>query len=185
MMGRLFRGLAQADTALASLALVLMALIPLVEILSRPLMGKGIENAPVVVQHLGLLMAMAGAIAAERFGHLTSLGVVVPRFYALGQIGAAAVCGVLAWASGHLVMSEIGAEQVLAYVYALLHGPGYSSAYAEFLKSDFPRIPIACLPESGHPFAALWKALLPLGQTLIDAHLLRKVPAFRWRVITW
>jgi C4-dicarboxylate transporter DctM subunit len=115
MMGRLFRGLTQADTALASLALVLMALIPLVEILSRPLMGKGIENAPVVVQHLGLLMAMAGAIAAERFGHLTSLGVVVPRFYALGQLGAAAVCGVLAWASGQLVISEIGAEQVLAY----------------------------------------------------------------------
>jgi hypothetical protein len=58
MMGRLFRGVTQADAALASLALVLMALIPLVEILSRPLMGKGIENASVVVQHLGLLMAM-------------------------------------------------------------------------------------------------------------------------------
>ena len=114
-MGRLFRGVTQADAALASLALVLMALIPLVEILSRPLMGKGIENASVVVQHLGLLMAMAGAIAAERFGHLTSLGVVAPRFYALGQLGAAAVCGVLAWASGQLVISEIGAEQVLAY----------------------------------------------------------------------
>ena len=114
-MGRLFRGLMQADTTLASLALVLMALIPLVEILSRPLMGKGIDNAPVVVQHLGLLMAMGGAIAAERFGHLTSLGVLVPRFYALGQLGAAAVCGVLAWASGQLVLSEMGAEQVLAY----------------------------------------------------------------------
>ena len=115
MMGRLLRGLTQADTWLAGLALVLMALIPLVEILSRPMMGKGIDNAPVVVQHLGLLMAMAGAMAAERFGHLTSLGVVVPRFYAVGQLGAAAVCGVLAWASGQLVLSEMSAEQVLAY----------------------------------------------------------------------
>ena len=100
MMVRFLRGLTQADAWLAALALVLMALIPLVEIVSRPLMGRGIENAPVVVQHLGLLMAMCGAIAAERFGHLTSLGVMVPRFYAVGQFGAAAVCGVLAWASG-------------------------------------------------------------------------------------
>ena len=115
MMGRLIRGLTQADTWVASVALVLMALIPLVEILSRPLMGKGIDNAPVVVQHLGLLMAMGGAIAAERFGHLTSLGVMVPRLYALGQLGAAAICGVLAWASGQLVLSEMGAEQILAY----------------------------------------------------------------------
>ena len=115
MMGRLLRGLTQADVWLAAMALVLMALIPLVEILSRPMMGKGIDNAPVVVQHLGLLMAMAGAIAAERFGHLTSLGVLVPRFYAVGQLGAAAVCGVLVWASGQLVLSEMSAEQMLAY----------------------------------------------------------------------
>ena len=114
-MGRFLRGLMQADTWLASLALVCMALIPLVEILSRPMMGKGIDNAPVVVQHLGLLMAMAGAIAAERFGHLTSLGVLVPRFYAVGQFGAAAVCGVLTWASGQLVISEMSAQQMLAY----------------------------------------------------------------------
>jgi tripartite ATP-independent transporter DctM subunit len=115
MMGRLLKGLTQADAWLAALALVLMALIPLIEILSRPMMGKGIDNAPVVVQHLGLLMAMAGAIAAERFGHLTSLGVMVPRFYVLGQLGAAAICGVLTWASGQLVISEMSAEQILAY----------------------------------------------------------------------
>jgi len=115
MMGRIFRGLMQADIAVAVLALVLMALIPLVEILARPMMGKGIENAPVVVQHLGLIMAMAGAIAAERFGHLSSLGVLVPRFYAVGQFGAALVCGVLTWASAQLVLSEMSAAQLLAY----------------------------------------------------------------------
>ena len=115
MMVRLLKGLTQADIWLAALALALMAVIPLVEILARPMMGKGVENAPVVVQHLGLLMAMAGALAAERFGHLSSLGVLVPRFYAVGQLGAAAVCGVLAWASGQLVLSEMTAEQTLAY----------------------------------------------------------------------
>jgi C4-dicarboxylate transporter, DctM subunit len=115
MMGRLLRGLTQADAWLAAFALALMALIPLVEIFSRPLMGKGIDNAPVLVQHLGLLMAMCGAIAAERFGHLTSLGVMVPRLYVVGQFGAAVVCGVLAWASGQLVLSEMSAEQLLSY----------------------------------------------------------------------
>ena len=114
-MMRLLRRLAQTDAWLASLALVLMALIPLVEILSRPLMGKGVDNAPVVVQHMGLLMAMTGAIAAERSGHLTSLGMLVPRLSALGQLGASAICGVLVWSSGQLVWSEMGAEQVLAY----------------------------------------------------------------------
>ena len=111
----ILRRLLQADNVSAAIALVGMALIPLVEILSRPVMGKGIENAPVVVQHLGLVMAMCGAIAAERFGHLTSLGVLWPRFYALGQFISAMVCGVLAWASVQLVLSEMSAEQVLAY----------------------------------------------------------------------
>lgn len=111
----LLRRLVQADTWVAAAALVLMALIPLVEILSRPVMGKGIENAAVVVQHLGLVMAMCGAIAAERFGHLTSLGVLLPRFYAVGQFCSAMVCGVLAWASGQLVLSEMSADQTLAY----------------------------------------------------------------------
>ena len=112
---QILRRLLQADNVLAAIALVLMALIPLVEILSRPVMGKGIENASVVVQHLGLVMAMCGAIAAERFGHLTSLGVLWPRFYALGQFISAMVCGVLAWASAQLVLSEMSAQQVLAY----------------------------------------------------------------------
>ena len=89
----------------------------------------------------------------------------------------AASLGVPSEPERHDLPQGVQPEQVLAFVYAVLHGPGYRSAYAEFLKSDFPRIPIACLPGSGHRFVALWQALLPLGQALIDAHLLRKVPA--------
>jgi TRAP-type C4-dicarboxylate transport system permease small subunit len=62
------------DEAIASLALALMTLIPLVEIALRPLHGRGIDNAPLLVQHLGLALAMFGAILAERSGHLTTLG---------------------------------------------------------------------------------------------------------------
>lgn len=35
-----------------------------------------------------------------------------------------------------------GPEDVLAYVYAILHSPGYRTRYGELLKSDFPRIPL-------------------------------------------
>lgn len=113
----------RADELLSSLALVLMALIPAVEILLRPLMGRGIENAPVLVQHLGLVLAMFGALAAERHGHLTTLagGARVdgarpnPLLHAFSHAVAALVCGMLAVASWRLVASEMEVSHVLAY----------------------------------------------------------------------
>ena len=101
-----------------------MTLIPLVEILMRPLMGKGIDNAPVLVQHLGLVLAMFGAVAAERNGHLTSLGssldnVANRRFHSAVQVfakgSAALICGILALASWRFVASEMEASNMLAY----------------------------------------------------------------------
>ena len=115
---------ARWDEALAAAALALMLLVPLVEIAARPFLGRGIENAPVVVQHLGLLLAMFGALAAGRCGHLTTLG------SSLDQMGGAAlqaavkawargssalVCGLLAVASWRFVAAEIDAAQHLAY----------------------------------------------------------------------
>lgn len=70
-----FRNLFQNwDANVAALALFVMVLIPVIEVLLRPLQGSGIDNAPILVQHLGLLFSLAGAIYAERTGHLTSLG---------------------------------------------------------------------------------------------------------------
>lgn len=112
------------DEGLASAALVLMTLIPLIEIGLRPLLGSGVANAPVLVQHLGLVLAMFGALAAERHGHLASLGGDLvsthhPRLrawaHAGGRLSAALVCGMLTRASADLVMSEAEAGQILAY----------------------------------------------------------------------
>lgn len=64
----------QWDAILASVALAGMVLIPVIEVLFRPFQGSGIDNAPILVQHLGLFFSLAGAIYAERTGHLTSLG---------------------------------------------------------------------------------------------------------------
>ena len=118
------RWLARSDEFLAIIALGLMLLIPLVEIAARPLLGQGIANAPVLVQHLGLLLAMFGAIAAERHGHLTSLGsglgdMAGGRFKsalkAFSDAGASLICGLLALASWRFVATEMKASHVLAY----------------------------------------------------------------------
>ncbi len=109
------RYIGRIDEAIASLALVLMAVIPLVEILARPFMGKGIENAPLFVQHMGLVLAMWGAIAAERYGHLTSLGRLFDRGEQFAHIAASVICGVLTWASWQFVISEMASPKELAY----------------------------------------------------------------------
>jgi tripartite ATP-independent transporter DctM subunit len=111
------------DELLSSAALLLMVLIPLWEILMRPLAGSGVQNAPVLVQHLGLVLAMFGALGAERHGHLTSLvgqagganaaSRSIRRNFANGV--AALVCGVLALASWRFVASEMLAPNDLAY----------------------------------------------------------------------
>ncbi len=112
------------DEVLASSALVLMVLIPLIEIVSRPLLGGGVENASVLVQHLGLVLAMFGALAAERHGHLSSLGsglrhVGGERFQAgvkiFSHASSALVCGALALASWRFVATEISSPHALAY----------------------------------------------------------------------
>jgi tripartite ATP-independent transporter DctM subunit len=118
------RAIGRFDEVLASAALVLMTLIPLIEIALRPLMGRGIENAPVLVQHLGLILAMMGAVAAERHGHLSSLGngisgvggsQVQRALKLFSDASAAVICGLLGLASWRFVETQIGLPQALAY----------------------------------------------------------------------
>ena len=45
-------------------------------------------------------------------------------------------------------------EEILGYIYAVLHAPAYRRRYAEFLRIDFPRIPF---PESKADFGCLSK----------------------------
>ena len=72
----------------------------------------------------------------------------------------------------HGLPENVTPEQVLAYIYAVLHAPSYRSRYGPFLKSDFARIPLA-----SDEFPALWDALVPLGEKLMALHLLKDVPA--------
>ena len=60
-------------------------------------------------------------------------------------------------------------EEIMGYLYAVLHAPAYRSRYAEFLRAAFPRIPF---PES----AADFETISGLGWALVQAHLLRELP---------
>lgn len=59
-----------------------------------------------------------------------------------------------------------GPEDVFYYAYAVFHSPTYRERYAEFLKIDFPRLPLTS-------DRALFAALVEKGRRLVDLHLMR------------
>lgn len=58
-----------------------------------------------------------------------------------------------------------GPEDVFYYAYAVFHSPTYRSRYAEFLKIDFPRLPLTSNVQ-------LFRSLARLGSQLVALHLL-------------
>ena len=72
--------------------------------------------------------------------------------------------------------STFGPEDIFRYIYAVLHSPEYRRRYADFLKSDFPRIPLPA-------HRAVFSALIIPGARLVSLHLMeadnrRIAPAF-------
>jgi type I restriction-modification system DNA methylase subunit len=66
--------------------------------------------------------------------------------------------------------TTFGARDVFDWIYSVLHSPAYRERYAEFLRSNFARVP---LPHD----RALLAALVPLGTELVALHLLDPVAA--------
>jgi predicted helicase len=56
-------------------------------------------------------------------------------------------------------------EDIFHYAYGVFHSPTYRSRYAEFLKIDFPRLPLTSSIE-------LFRALAALGGELVSLHLM-------------
>jgi predicted helicase len=57
-------------------------------------------------------------------------------------------------------------EAIFYYIYAIFHSPTYRSRYAEFLKIDFPRVPLT-------RNAALFRQLAAYGEELVALHLMK------------
>ncbi|MFM2063419.1 MAG: hypothetical protein RLZZ507_3089 [Cyanobacteriota bacterium] len=56
-------------------------------------------------------------------------------------------------------------ETIFYYIYAIFHSPTYRQKYAEFLKIDFPRLPLTSNEK-------LWKNLAIKGEELVKLHLM-------------
>ena len=63
------------------------------------------------------------------------------------------------------LLKNFGPEDIFNYAYAVFHSPTYRSRYAEFLKIDFPRLPLTSNKE-------LFKALAAKGAELVALHLM-------------
>jgi len=121
------------DTFLCASALLCMMLIPVLEMMLRPLHARGIDNAPSLVQHLGLLMSMMGALAAERHEGLARLGNIGKLFHnprwesitrAIGLLMSVVMCGALGFAGLELARSEWGSTHTLSYGFPLAFAQG-------------------------------------------------------------
>ena len=62
-------------------------------------------------------------------------------------------------------VAKLTPENIFHYTYGVFHSPGFRSRYAEFLKIDFPRLPLTGSLE-------LFRALARLGGELTALHLL-------------
>jgi predicted helicase len=65
----------------------------------------------------------------------------------------------------HGLPAGVTPEDIFHYAYAVFHSPGYRNRYAEFLKIDFPRLPLT-------PNLELFRTLARLGGELTGLHLL-------------
>lgn len=73
------------------------------------------------------------------------------------------------------LQTTFGPEDIFHYLYAILHSPEYRRRYGDFLKSDFPRIPLTNARK-------LFTKLVKLGKQLVALHLMETegetTPAF-------
>jgi predicted helicase len=64
-------------------------------------------------------------------------------------------------------IKTFGPEDVFDYMYAVFHSPTYRTRYAEFLKIDFPRLPLTSDAE-------LFRSLCAHGSELVGLHLMEQ-----------
>jgi predicted helicase len=59
----------------------------------------------------------------------------------------------------------LSSDSIFSYIYSILFSPTYRTRYAEFLKVDYPRIPLTCSID-------LFRELAVLGAELVELHLM-------------
>jgi predicted helicase len=67
---------------------------------------------------------------------------------------------------------SLSPEDIFHYIYSVFHSPTYRSRYAEFLKIDFPRLPLTDSMQ-------MFRALARLGSKLVSLHLLESPKLYK------
>jgi predicted helicase len=70
----------------------------------------------------------------------------------------------------HGLPEGITPENIFHYIYSVFHAPGFRNRYADFLKRDFPRVPLTA-------DLTLFRALSGKGRELVALHLLNEKEA--------
>lgn len=107
--------------------------------------------------------------ASESIGQGPTFGFALPSQVNLSQMFLKLIAATLGLAqvAGGLPVG-LTPEDIFHYAYAVFHSPGYRGRYAEFLKIDFPRLPLTGNLE-------LFRALARLGGELTALHLLESL----------
>jgi C4-dicarboxylate transporter, DctM subunit len=111
------------ENALLAFALGAMALLPLLELVLRATVNRGIPGAASLTQHLTLVVGMAGAMIAAREGRLLAISglpaLLKGRTGALARLLSSAVAGAVAaalcYAAIEFVLSERGVGKELIH----------------------------------------------------------------------
>jgi len=116
-------GIVHAENAIVTAALAALVVLPLAESVLRKTFHLGISGSTALVQHLTLILGMAGGVIAARENRLLPLSTLGTLLKGKKKTAAGIFCGacsvtvlaLLAWASWQFVMSERPAELTLAY----------------------------------------------------------------------
>ncbi len=65
------------------------------------------------------------------------------------------------------LQQTFGLEDIFNYMYAIFHSPAYRKRYADFLKNDFPRLPLTSNVD-------LFRELCTIGNRLVRLHLMEE-----------
>jgi tripartite ATP-independent transporter DctM subunit len=111
--GALTRTWHRVENGLGVTSLAAMALLPLAEMVGRPLLGIGVPGSVGLVQHLTMWVAFLGAMIASRQRRHLALATatflparVRPYAEVVAATATAATAGVLAWTSVQMVYAE-------------------------------------------------------------------------------
>jgi len=168
----MLQGLARLERGVAGAALVGMALLPAIEMLSRPLKLPPIPGSGPIVQHLTLWVAFVGAAIAAKSDGLLALSANTflspawrPRVRVLVAAITAAIASGLAMASYRFVLTERESGSVLAFgvgkwVAEAIMPVGFAAIALRMIWTASPRAALRLVAACG--------LLLPAGLSLVE-----------------